>query len=773
MTFVPQQKFGIGQPARRKEDAALIQGQGRYVADFQAAGAAQAFVVRSPYAHARFTIGDLEPVRSAPGVLLVLTAPDVADLGALPCKGLVTQVDGSKPTVPPYRVLAEDTVRHVGDAVAFIVAETLDDAKSAAELMEIDWEPLDPVVDGVAALQPGAPQIWPTHPGNLAFEAEHGDRAATQAAFGRAHRVISVELVNNRLVTNYLETRGVLAEYDRTTERFTLTLGSQGSHGLRDLICGSILKIPESRMRVITPEVGGGFGTKIFLYREYPLAAVAAERLGRPVRWIAERSEHFVADTQGRDNVSKAELAVDQDGRFLGLKVDTVANLGAYLNQYAPFVAFGGSAMVAGLYRTPAIHVRVRGAFTNTVPVDAYRGAGRPEAAYLIERLVGKAALELGIPPHELRRRNFIQPDQLPYATPTKHTYDSGDFEGHMTRALELSDWQGFEARRAESLARGKLRGIGLSCYVEACSGGGPEWTTVSLEKDGTATVLIGSQSNGQGHVTAYAQLASEHLGLPLDKITVIQGDTDLIARGSGTGGSRSIPVGGAAVNQASRTLAGRVKELASDLLEASAGDIELVGGFARVAGTDRMAPLAEVAAKATSADQLVIDDKWTPPDNTYPNGSHVCELEVDPDTGMVEILRYSIVDDFGKVMNPLLLAGQVHGGVAQGIGQALHERTVYDESGQLLTATLQDYTLPRADDLSFVTFETRNVPSITNALGMKGAGEAGAIGSCPAVINALVDALHPVTGLTHIDMPATPERVWAALAPYRQRAAA
>ncbi len=753
-------KFGVGQSVRRVEDARFVTGAGSYVSDYRPQGLAHAAVVRSPHAHARFTFGDLDAARAMPGVVLILTHEDVADLGTLPCMVPIKNRDGTSMPMPVYPILCADTVRHVGDAVAFVVAETPEQARDAAEALEIDWEPLD------AAVEMGeGGDVWPEAPGNLAFDMDVGDPAKTDAAFAAADRVVSLTIVNNRLVTNYLEPRGCVAEYDAEGGRWTLTLGSQGSHDIRNMLAKSILKVPPERIRVITPDVGGGFGTKIFMYREYPLCAVAAERLGRPVRWMAERTEHFLGDAQGRDNVTTAEMALDKRGRFLGLRVDLRANMGAYLSQFAPFIPTGGARMSPGCYDIPAVHARVRGYFTHTVPVDAYRGAGRPEAAYVIERLVDHVARETGKSPDAVRALNFVKPDAMPHTTQTGRVYDTGEFEGHMRRAMEAADWAGFKERFKASRKAGRARGIGLASYIEACSGGSAEGAQVRLEDNGDVTVLIGTQSTGQGHLTAYAQLVSQHLDLPVDRIRVHQGDTDMIRTGGGTGGSRSIPVGGAAVAHASRTLAENLKTLASDALEAGVADLEIAEGAVRIAGTDRAIPFADLARlPGATPDLLKVEDSWKPPEATYPNGTHVCEVEVDPDTGEVRILKYTVVDDFGVTLNPLLLAGQVHGGIVQGIGQALQERTVFDETGQLVTATLMDYQLPRAADVPDFHFETRNVPSVTNALGMKGAGEAGAIGACPAVMNALVDALHRNFGIPHIDMPATPAIVFAAV---------
>jgi aerobic carbon-monoxide dehydrogenase large subunit len=755
-------KFGIGQAVTRKEDDPILRGQGRYVADHAPDGSLHAVVLRSPHAHARFRITDVATARAMPGVRLVLTAEDVRELGPLPCD---VELPGVEIVVPPYPILARDEVRHVGDAIAFVVADTVEQARDAAEAIVVDWETLPHVVDATAALADGAPPVWPKRPGNVAFETALGDRNATQRAFLQAARTVSLTLVNQRLVTNYLDTRGVVAEYDAGADRITLTLSSQGSHAVRDVLCKSVLKIPPDKLRVITPDVGGGFGTKLFTYREYALAAVAAKQLGKPVKWICERTEHFLGDAQGRDNVTTAKLALDANNRFLALDVDLVADMGAYLSCYGPFIPFIGAGMSPGVYDIPECYVRIRGVYTNTVPVDAYRGAGRPEAAYVIERLVDVAAHEVGMAPDALRRKNFIKPKAMPYTTQTGKVYDSGDFAAHMARAQEVADWVGFKKRLALSKKGGKLRGIGLATYIEACGSNGPDPATVRLETDGSITVLAGSQSTGQGHATAYAQLVAEHLGVAPERVRVIQGDTALIAAGVGTGGSSSISCGGASVASASRKLADNLKELAADALEAGRGDLEIGDGQVRVAGTDRAVSFTDLAQRPNAGDRLTASDTVTPDDATYPNGTHLCEVEIDAASGATEITNYVVVDDFGVTLNPMLLEGQVHGGAVQGIGQALMERTVYDSgSGQLVSASLMDYALPRAGDMPAFTFETRNVPCKNNMLGVKGAGEAGAIGSCPAVMNAIADALWRAYRIRHVDMPATPERLWQAI---------
>lgn len=758
-------KFGIGAPLRRKEDRALITGRGRYVGDLVPEGAARAVFVRAPIAHGTFRLDGIVAARAGNGVRAVVTGTDVAHLDPLPCIGMAQNADGSQPPVPPYPVLPTDTIRHVGEALAMVVADSETQAREAAERIEVVFEEKPCVVETDRALAPDAPVIWPEFGSNLAVDAAHGDRAAVEAAFAEAERVVSLELVNNRIVTNYLEPRGAIGAYDAGSGRYTLHVGSQGVYLIQPVLADTVFGVPREKMHLITPDVGGGFGTKFFTYREYALVLFAAERTGRTVAWLADRSEHFLADYQGRDHVSRAELALDADGRFLALRVDTTANLGAYLGQMALFVAVMGAAMLPGCYRTPAVHARVRGVYTNTAPVDAYRGAGRPEAAYLIERLVDKAALETGIAPDELRRRNFIRPDEMPFTTPTGRVYDTGDFTGQMEAAMALAGWADAEARRADSALRGRARGIGLASYIEACAGGGPEFGAVELDTRGGAMITVGTQSSGQGHHTAYAQLVSQVLGLDPARITVVQGDTDRVPRGFGTGGSRSIPVGGASVHKASETLAARIRRYGAERLEAAADDLELVDGEVRIAGTDRAAAIGEIVALMPEAERRDAQD-WRPPAPTFPNGTHVAEVEVDPETGRIDLVGYAVVDDFGVVLNPLMLAGQVHGGIGQGVGQALMERTVYEPgSGQLLSASLMDYCLPRADDLPDIAFDMRNVPSTTNALGMKGAGEAGAIGSCPAVVNAVCDALHRATGATHIDMPLTPETVWRAFA--------
>jgi len=754
-------KLGMGASSRRVEDASLLKGAWTYATDVP--GDLTGYVLRSEASHARISVTGVDEARQAPGVHLVLLGEDVKDIAPVACIGMGPTSDGKPIDIPPYPVLCGDVVRHVGDAIAFIVADDIDAAKSAAEMIDIDYEILPAVIETADAMKSGAPLVWDHRPQNVAFEYEQGDKDATEAAFAAADKVAELTIVNNRLVCNYMEPRSIVAEYDPDNDHYTLTLGTQGVHAIRDLISNQIGVAPE-KIRVITPEVGGGFGTKAFCYREYPLAALAARKLGRSVKWVCERTEHFLADAHGRDHVSTAAFALDSEGRITAMKVEFVANMGSYLSQFGPFIPWLAIIMTTGLYDIKTAWVNCKGVYTNTVPLDAYRGAGRPEAAYLVERLADEAARVAGLSRQEFRRRNFIKPDQLPYKTAMGRNYDTGEFEGHMDMAMEVADLAGFDTRAEESKSNGKVRGFGFATYVEACAFEGSEPAKTVLEADGTVTLHIGTQSTGQGHQTAYAQFVAEPLGLDYDRIRVIQGDTDDLPTGGGTGGSRSIPVGVPSVDKASRQLAEQIKEIASAELETAPGDIELIGGSARIVGTDREISLAEVAAAAGDPDRLIAIGEIKQQEATYPNGTHVCELEIDPATGHVEILDYTIVDDFGRVVNPLLLEGQVHGGVVQGIGQALFEHTVFDETGQLVTASFQDYQMPRAADLPSFNFQTRNVPSTWNVMGIKGAGEAGSIGSCPAVMNAVVDALHRGYGIRNIDMPATPQRVWEAI---------
>jgi carbon-monoxide dehydrogenase large subunit len=761
-------KFGIGQSVLRKEDDALIRGKGRYTDDFAPSQALHALVLRSPHAHAKFTI-DTARAKTLPGVALILTAADVSDLGDLPC---LFNLEVNPFTGPPYPILARDEVRHVGDAVAFVVAETIDAARDAIEAIEVKWTPLPAVVGVRNAIKQDAPQVWPQHAGNVLFDVSVGDRQATEAAFAQAHAVAEISIVNPRIVTNFMETRAVVCEYDAKRDHLTMTVGSQGSHRIREIIGGMVLKIPPEKMRVICPDVGGGFGTKLFPYREYALAAVAARKLRKTVKWTADRADHFMGDAQGRDNYTTARIALAEDGKFLGMDVDLIGDMGAYLSTFGPYIPHGGAGMLPGLYDIKAFHCRVRTVFTNTVPVDAYRGAGRPEAAYVVERLVDAAARKLGMTVDAIRRKNFIPPRAMPYTTATGKVYDSGDFTAHLKRAMEVGEWKDFGKRAKAAKKQGLVRGIGLASYVEVCGTMGEETAQVLLDPNGDVSVLIGTQSSGQGHQTAYAQIVAEQFGLPPERVHVFQGDTDRIATGLGTGGSASIPTGGVSVERATRELGEKLRDIAAEALETSPGDLEINDGTIRVAGTDRAISFADLANRpGLDASKLSGSATFAAANGTYPNGTHLAEVEIDPATGFIHIVNYVIVDDFGVTLNPLLLAGQVHGGAMQGIGQALMEQAVYSATdGQLQTGTFMDYALPRAADGPSFVFETHNVPCTTNPLGVKGAGEAGAIGSCPAVVNAIIEGLWREYRIDHIDMPATPERVWTAIQEHHRR---
>ncbi|MCP3465056.1 xanthine dehydrogenase family protein molybdopterin-binding subunit [Bradyrhizobium sp. CCGUVB23] len=761
-------KFGVGQSVLRKEDDVLIRGKGRYTDDYAPNAALRCLMLRSPHAHAKYTI-DVSRARALPGVALILTADDVGDLGNLPC---LFNLETDPFTGPPYPILAKDEVRHVGDSIAFVVAETIDQARDAIEAIEVKWSPLPAVTGVVNAVKQGAPQVWPDKPGNVLFDVSIGDKAATEAVFAKAHAVAEISIVNPRVVASFMETRAAVCEYDAKRDHLTLTVGSQGSHRLRDILCQNVLNIPTDKMRVICPDVGGGFGTKLFPYREYALMAVAARKLKKAVKWAADRSEHFMGDAQGRDNVTTAKMALAEDGKFLAMDCDLMGDMGAYLSTFGPYIPHGGAGMLPGLYDIQAFHCRVRTIFTHSVPVDAYRGAGRPEAAYVIERLVDACARKLDMTPDAIRRKNFIQPKALPYKTATGKIYDSGDFAAHLKRAMEIAEWKEFPKRAKAAKKQGLVRGIGLASYVEICGVMGEETANVRLDPNGDVTVLIGTQSSGQGHQTAYAQIVAEQFGLPPERVHIRQGDTDEIATGLGTGGSASIPTGGVCVERASGELGKKLKEIAAQALEASAGDLEISAGAIRIAGTDRSISFADLA-KRPGADPSKMNGSATfaSADGTYPNGTHLAEVEIDPATGVIKIVNYVIVDDFGKTLNPLLLAGQVHGGAMQGIGQALMEQVVYGAGdGQLVTGTYMDYALPRAADGPAFVFETHNVPCKTNPLGVKGAGEAGAIGSCPAVVNAIVEGLWREYKIDHIDMPATPERVWIAITEHHRR---
>ncbi len=766
-------RFGVGQPVRRSEDQRFLTGRGEYTDDLDLPGQAYAAFLRSSHAHARIAALEVADAAASAGVLGVYCAADVAadGLGALPCRQPATNWDGSPMFDAPRPLLAAERVRHAGDTVAMVVAESAAAARDGAELIAVNYEPLPAVADTAAAVRPGAPAVWDEAPGNLCFDWRLGDGDATERAFAAAHHVTAMDLVNNRIVVNPIEPRAAIGAYDVATDHATLYTATQGVHGVRNTLSRHVLNMPAENLRVVTRDVGGSFGMKIFVYAEHALVIWAARKLGRPVKWTAERSEGFVTDIQGRDHVTHAELALDANGLILGLRVSTIANLGAYTSSAGPLIPTRASGpMLTGTYTVPAAHVRVRGVFTNTVPVDAYRGAGRPEAAYVIERLVEVAAREIGVEPAELRRRNYVPPSALPHETVLGMTFEACDFARNMDRAMELARWSGFPARRAQARAKGKLRGIGMSNYIERCAGAGSEQAEIRFEADGGVTVFVGTQSNGQGHATAYAQLVEERLGVPFERVRVVQGDTASVRYGEGTGGSRSMALGGSAIAAAAAKIVATGKKMAGHLLETAAVDVEFADGVFTIAGTDRSVTLAEVARASLDAATAAAagiepglgeTDRYAAQAPTYPNGCHVCEVEIDAETGAVEVVAYTVVDDFGKVVNPLLVEGQIHGGVVQGLGQALLERCAYDaESGQLLSATLMDYCLPRADDAPSIAFAMTETPCTANPLGAKGCGEAGAIGAPPAAINAVVDGLSEF-GVRHVDMPATPEKVW------------
>ncbi len=766
-------KFGFGQPVRRVEDARLLTGLGRYADDITLDNMAWGHVLRSPHAHARILGLGVAAARAMPGVLAIYTADDVkaAGLGTIACLAPAKQPDGSVQPLPPHPILADGTVRHVGDPVAFVVAETAPRARDAAEAIVVDYEPLPASIDAATATRPDAALIHKEAPGNISFTWERGDRAAVEQAFQRAAHVVRTRLINNRVVVAPMETRGEIGDWDG--KRFTLYAQSQGVHSQRRQLA-TLFDLPEECFRVVSGDIGGSFGMKIFMYAEKPLVLLAARNLGRPVKWIGERTaDAFLSDSHGRDQINEAELALDADYRFLALRVNSWANMGAYLSNFAPYIPTDcGVLMLNGAYRFEAIHSSVTGVFTNTVPVDAYRGAGRPEANYVIERTIDAAARELEIDPAELRRRNFIPAGELPYKTALGAVYDSGNFEHLLDEALRRADRAGFADRRAEAKTRGKLRGFGIACYIENCGSGPKETGRLSIEADGSVIFSIGTLSGGQGHETAYAQIIADRLGIDIGAVRVIQGDTDLVATGSGTGGSRSIPLGGVSCDRATTETIEKGRRIAALTLEAEAADIEFADGYFSLAGTNRRASLAEVAAAANDPANLPAGESpglngagsFAPETHTFPNGCHICEIEIDPETGAAKIATYTVVDDFGTVLNPLLLEGQVHGGVGQGISQALHELCHYDENGQLISGSFMDYCLPRASDLPDIGFNYyEGAPCASNPLGMKGAGEAGAVGAPQAVIHAVLDALAE-SGVEAIDMPATPQAIWRAL---------
>ena len=774
---------GIGASVRRKEDQRFLLGKGRYTGDINVAGQTHAYFLRSPHAHAVIEGIDTSAATAAPGVVAVLTGDDLAadGIGPLICGVTVTSDDGEPHRAPPHPALAQNKVNYVGDHVAVVIAETLTQAQDAAELVDVKYRPLPAVANTGEAADEGQQQIHDVAPNNVCFNWPFGDKAANDEAFASAHKVSSIELTNNRMVTNPMEPRAALGEYNSGTEEITLHMTTQNPHMHRLVLAAFNQLAPEHKLRVVGPDVGGGFGAKIFVYAEELVVGWACRKVNRPVKWTGDRSEAFMADAHGRDHVSRAEMALDENGRFLAMRVQTTANLGAYLSTFSTMVpSYLYAFLLAGQYATPLIYSEVKAVFTNTAPVDASRGAGRPEATYLLERLVDVCAADMDLDPAEIRRRNFIPKDAFPYQTPVVQCYDSGDYEAALDQAMELADYAGFAARAEEARSRGKLRGIGFSSYVEACGiapsaavgqlGGGVglwESAQVRFNPTGNVQVFTGTHSHGQGHETTFAQLVCDQLGVPFENIEVIHGDTARTQFGMGTYGSRSLAVGGVAIAKACDKLIAKGRKIAAHTMEAAEGDIEFADGNYTVAGTDKSMNIAEVAFTAyvphnyPEGVEPGFDENafFDPMNFSFPAGTHICEVEVDPDTGEVEIADYTAVDDFGKLVNPMIVEGQVHGGIVHGIGQALLEGCRYDSEGQLVTASFMDYAMPRADNAPDFRIGYAPTDPPHNPLGVKGCGEAGAIGAPPAVINAIANAI----GARHVEMPATPETVWRA----------
>ena len=777
---------GIGAAVKRKEDLRFLSGRGQYTDDINRPGQLYAHIIRSPHPCADLVKVDAAKAKAAPGVVAVFTGADMAadNVGGIPCGWLVKNKDGSPMAEPMHPAMAVDRVRCVGDQVAVVIAETRNAARDAAELVEVEYRTRPAVATMEAALKPGAPLVHDGAPGNLCYDWHIGDPAVVDAAFKGAAKVAKLELVNNRLIPNAMEPRAAIGDYDPSTGDYTLFTTSQNPHVIRLLMGAFVLHIPEHKLRVVAPDVGGGFGSKIYHYAEEAIVTWAAGKLARPVKWTADRTESFMSDAHGRDHVTLAEMAMDANGKFLALRVHTKANMGAYLSTFAPCVpTYLYATLLAGTYTTPVIYAEVKAVFTNTVPVDAYRGAGRPEATFLLERLVDQCAAVMGMDRVEIRRRNFIPRDAFPYQTPVALQYDSGDYGATLEACLKAADWAGFAARKAEAAKRGKLRGIGISTYLEACGiapsavvgslgarAGLYECANVRVHPTGSITVFTGTHSHGQGHETTLAQLVASQMGVPLSQVDVVHGDTAKIPFGMGTYGSRSLAVGGSAMVKAMDKIIAKGKKIAAHLMEAAVEDVEFKDGKFSVAGTDKSKALAEVSLAAYVPHNYPIEELepgldetafYDPKNFTFPGGCHVCEVEIDADSGKVAVVGFWAVDDVGRVVNPMIVEGQVQGGVAQGIGQALLETCVYGADGQLLSGSMMDYTMPRADDLPNITVGTEITLCTHNPLGVKGCGEVGAIGSPPAVIGAVCDAL----GLAHMDMPATPQKIWKALA--------
>ncbi|TPI27736.1 xanthine dehydrogenase family protein molybdopterin-binding subunit [Mesorhizobium sp. B3-1-6] len=773
---------GVGARVARKEDKRFITGGGRYVDDMVVPGMKHAVFVRSPHAHAQIKKIDVKKAQAMPGVVGVLTGKELkADgIGNLICGWMIHSKDGTPMKMGAWSPLAVDKVRYVGDAVVIVIADTKGQARDAAEAVEITYKELKAIVDATKAIQPGAPQVHAEAENNLIFDWELGDAKATDAAIRSAAHVTRMKIVNNRLVPNAMEPRAALGHYDKAEDHYTCWTTSQNPHVARLVMSAFYNVAPENKLRVIAPDVGGGFGSKIYIYPEEIVCLWASKKTGVPVKWVADRTESFLSDAHGRDHVSTVEMAFDKDNRITGLKVDTIANLGAYMSLFSSCVpTYLYATLLSGQYNIPAIHANVRTVYTNTAPVDAYRGAGRPEATYVLERMMETAARELGVPPAELRRRNFIT--SFPHQTPVIMAYDAGDYNASLDAAMKAADYAGFTKRRADATRQGKLRGIGMSCYIEACGlapssavgslGAGVglwESAEVRVNAVGTIEVLTGSHSHGQGHETTFAQLVTQRFGVPIDSVSIVHGDTDKVQMGMGTYGSRSGAVGMSAIVKALDKVEAKAKKIAAHLLEADEGDIVIENGEVKVAGTDKSLPWFQVALASYTAHNLPAGMEpglketafYDPSNFTFPAGCYICEVEIDPETGTTEIVQFVAADDFGNIINPMIVEGQVHGGIAQGVGQALLEGAHYDSSGQLLTASYMDYTMPRAGDLPSFKVSTSNTPCPGNPLGVKGCGEAGAIGSPPAVINAITDAL----GVVDIAMPASPATVWATI---------
>jgi carbon-monoxide dehydrogenase large subunit len=772
-TAIALQKFGVGQPVLRKEDDTLVRGKGKYTDDFNLPGQAYAWIVRSSHAHGIIKGIDTAAAKAMPGVLGVWTGADLAPAGYGPytCGLPLKNRDGTPLLQTNRTALMSDKVRYVGDPVAFVVAETLAQARDAAEAVVLDIEPLPAVTEPAEAAKPGAPQLYDHIPNNVALDYHYGDAAKVEAAFAGAAHVTKLDITNTRVAVVAMEPRAALASYDKATERYTIQVPTQGVAGNRTNLAKNLLKVPNEKVHLLTANVGGSFGMKNINYPEYMCILHAAKTLGRPVKWTDERSTSFLSDSHGRAQQIHAELALDAEGKFLAVKVSGYGNLGAYITGVAPSpLSLNVGKNISSVYRTPLLSVDIKTVLTNTTLMGAYRGAGRPEANYFMERLIDRAADEMGIDRLTLRKRNFVKPAQMPFAASSGVTYDSGDFQGVFNKALEISDHAGFAKRKKESRKRGMLRGIAVGSYLEVTAPPGVELGKIVFEDDGSVKLITGTLDYGQGHATPFAQVMADQLGVPFESVKLVQGDSDIVHTGNGTGGSRSITASGMAIVEASKLVIEKGKKAAAHLMEASESDIEFAKGRFTIAGTDRSVDIMELARRLREGkmpdgvpSSLDVDHTTKEVPSTFPNGCHVAEVEIDPDTGVVQIVRYTGVNDFGTIVNPMLVAGQLHGGVAQGIGQALMECVSYDDSGQPITGSFMDYAMPRAEDIPMMAVGDHPVPAKSNPLGTKGCGEAGCAGSLSTIVNAVVDALSEF-GIAHIDMPLTPERVWRAI---------